>query len=148
MAKLLPDSRLEALRAWLTANNIDPMNVWRDGVLTVVTKNDQRVIVYEAFDLTPDGKRQMDERGQHVAVKRCETPLLVEPPDWWQPYEKPTREQLLEAADRVRKLHIENAHTGDCEYCSLRDYPDYSVPYPCDTVQALNGTTPKGEYPT
>ncbi|MFD9444973.1 hypothetical protein [Streptomyces sp. NPDC060001] len=48
--------------------------------------------------------------------------------------------QRAEAAvERARKLHRRNDHTGDCEYCSARDYPDYSVPYPCDTVQALDG---------
>lgn len=48
-------------------------------------------------------------------------------------------EQFLARADKVRTLHQRNEHTGDCEYCSARDYPDYAVPYPCDTVRALDG---------
>ncbi|MDX3759310.1 hypothetical protein [Streptomyces sp. AK02-04a] len=48
-------------------------------------------------------------------------------------------EQGAQAAARVRVLHRRNEHTGECEYCSVRDYPTYAVPYPCDTVRALDG---------
>ncbi|MEV7140739.1 hypothetical protein [Streptomyces tauricus] len=41
--------------------------------------------------------------------------------------------------ERVRALHIRNANTGDCEHCSEHDYPDYSVPFPCPTIKALDG---------
>jgi hypothetical protein len=37
----------------------------------------------------------------------------------------------------VRALHVRNANTGTCEHCSERDYPDYSVGYPCPTIRAL-----------
>jgi hypothetical protein len=53
--------------------------------------------------------------------------------------EHPNKEQLPTAADRVRVLHRRNENTGECEYCSFRDYPTYAVPYPCDTVRALDG---------
>jgi hypothetical protein len=43
------------------------------------------------------------------------------------------------ALDRVHALHTRNENTDECEYCSARDYPDYAVPYPCDTVRALDG---------
>jgi hypothetical protein len=43
------------------------------------------------------------------------------------------------AIDRVRALHRRNENTGECEYCSARDYPTYAVPHPCDTVRALDG---------
>ncbi|MFE3031543.1 hypothetical protein ACFXKY_07830 [Streptomyces canus] len=43
------------------------------------------------------------------------------------------------ATERVRALHRRNEHTGDCEHCSAGDYPDYSVPYPCPTIRALEG---------
>lgn len=41
------------------------------------------------------------------------------------------------AIERVLALHPRNENTGDCQYCSARDYPDYAVPHPCDTVSAL-----------
>lgn len=44
---------------------------------------------------------------------------------------------LTRAVARVRALHRRNENTGDCEHCSARDYPGYSVPHPCDTVRAL-----------
>jgi len=43
------------------------------------------------------------------------------------------------AIARVRALHRRNENTGECEYCSFRDYPTYAVPFPCDTVRALDG---------
>ena len=43
------------------------------------------------------------------------------------------------AIARVRTLHHRNEHTGNCEHCSERDYPDYGVPYPCPTIRALDG---------
>jgi hypothetical protein len=46
------------------------------------------------------------------------------------------------AVDRVRALHCRNEHTGDCEHCSERDYPDYAVPHPCPTIRALDGEQP------
>lgn len=145
MAKHPHDDRRRALIAWLTANGILPEQKlpW-DADLTIRTEEDgSKTIVYEACVLDKDGQKQLDDRGEFMALETRTAPLIVDPPDWWQPYEKPTRNQLLDAADRVRKLHVENAHTGDCEYCSVRDYPDYSVPYPCDTVQALDGTAPQ-----
>ncbi|WP_329424030.1 hypothetical protein [Streptomyces sp. NBC_01268] len=42
------------------------------------------------------------------------------------------------AIERVRALHARNTHTGDCEHCSARDYPNYAVPHPCPTIAALD----------
>lgn len=140
MAKNPNIDRREALCAWLTANGINPNNVPTDADLTITTADDgTRVIAYEEFDRDADGNRQIDERGTGVARRKCSTLLVVEPPDWWEPYVKPTRDQLLDATDRVRTLHRRNEHTGDCEHCSKRDYPDYAVPWPCATIQALDG---------
>lgn len=135
-----PDDRLDALRAWLKANNINPSDVPIRGDLYLEPDpaGGQR-IVYEAFHLTADGHRHVDERGENAAIERRATPLLVDPPDWWEPYRKPTRNQLLEAVDRILGLHRRNEHTGECEHCSQGDYPDYSVPWPCLTIQALEG---------
>lgn len=49
----------------------------------------------------------------------------------------PTYEGLLTAMERIHALHCRNEHSGECEYCSARDYPDYSVPWPCETIRAL-----------
>lgn len=98
-------NRREAYAAWLTANNINPNLVPLDADVYLDTAPDgTRHIVYEAFHLTPDGHRQVNERGDGVAIERRTTPLLVEPPDWWEPYRKPTREQLLNVLERVKAL--------------------------------------------
>lgn len=139
MAKHPADDRRQALCDWLTANGINPSNVPRDADMTITNRPDGRTLRCEVYDLTPDGYRQVDERGDRVAVITVSVPLKVEPPKWWQPYEKPTRDALLAASERVRTLHRRNEHTGECEYCSRRDYPDYAVPFPCDTIRALEG---------
>jgi hypothetical protein len=134
-----PPDRLEELRAWLTANHINPNHVPIDGDLYLAPHPDGTVhIHYEAFHLTADGHRQLDERGEKAAIERRSTPLLVDPPDWWEPYRKPTRDQLLDAIKRIHALHRRNEHSGNCEHCSKRDYPDYEVPWPCPTIQALS----------
>jgi hypothetical protein len=60
--------------------------------------------------------------------------LLLELVEDWRPKTETSGEQ-----QRVRALHPRNENTDECEYCSARDYPDYAVPYPCDTVRALDG---------
>ncbi|MBC2903173.1 hypothetical protein [Streptomyces cupreus] len=47
--------------------------------------------------------------------------------------------QAEAAIARVHDLHCRNEHSGTCEHCSEHDYPDYSVPWPCPTIRALNG---------
>lgn len=98
-------NRREAYAAWLTANNINPNLVLLDADVYIDTAPDgTHHIVYEACHLTPDGHRQVNERGDGVAVERRTTPLLVEPPDWWEPYRKPTREQFLNVLEHVKAL--------------------------------------------
>lgn len=48
------------------------------------------------------------------------------------------REQRAELtlAGKIRELHRRNDY-GECVHCSARDYPDYSVEYPCETVKIL-----------
>jgi hypothetical protein len=98
-------NRRDAYAAWLTANGINPSHVLLDADVYIETAPDgTRHIVYEACHLDAEGRKQINERGDEVAQERRTTPLLVEPPDWWEPYRKPTREQLLTALDRVRAL--------------------------------------------
>lgn len=131
------EGRRKELCDWLTANHIDPHDVPVDGDLTTDTVDGQRVIRYEAMLRSADGRLVLDDRGEDAAIERRTVPLLVEPPGWWEPYEKPTRPVLLAAVERVRSLHRRNEHTGDCEHCSERDYPDYAVPWPCPTIRAI-----------
>lgn len=107
------DGRRKELCAWLTANSIDIRIVPPDSDLTIDTVDGQRVIRYEAMLISADGRLMLDDRGEDVAIEQCTVPLLVEPPDWWEPYEKPTRPMLLAAVERVRKavadLHADAA---------------------------------------
>lgn len=96
MEKYMSD-REHAIRAWLIANEIDPKDVLLDADMTIEDGPDGRMLRVEVCDLTKDGRRQIDERGKSVATKFVTVPLKSEPPEWWQPYQKPTREQLLEA---------------------------------------------------
>lgn len=134
-----PEDRREALCAWLRANGINPNEVplHSDRYLEPGPDGIQH-IVYEAFHLTADGRRHLDERGKNAAVERRTSPLLVDPPDWWEPYRKPTREQLLEAVDRIRALHHDwEADPGHCAHC--QDGMGTPLPWPCPTIQALEG---------
>ena len=141
-------NRREAYAAWLTANNIDPGHVLLDADVYIEPGPDgTRHIVYEACHLDSEGRRQMDERGTGVAIERRNTPLLVDPPDWWEPYRKPTRDQLLEAVDRIRALHQPQPDgsgfpgSRQCSTCSQDggDGYQYLVPWPCPTIRALEG---------
>lgn len=134
-----PEDRREAFRAWLTANSIRPGDVPIDADLYLDPGPDGTPhIHYEAFHRTADGHVQIDERGKSAAIERRSTPLLVDPPHWWEPYRKPTRDDLLGSIQRVHALHRRNEHTGDCEHCSQGDYPDYAVPWPCATIRAID----------
>ncbi|MGW0948502.1 hypothetical protein ACWD4O_38930 [Streptomyces sp. NPDC002623] len=140
MAKHLVSERQQAIRAWLIANGIVPNHIPVNADITIEAGPDQtRVIVYEAFDLDADGYKQLDELGTGAALNVLRTPLLVEPPEWWKPYVKPSRDTLLAATDRVRALHVRNVETGACEHCSAGDYPNYDVHHPCATIKALDG---------
>lgn len=100
-----PDDRRDAIRAWLKANNINPSDFPIRGDIYLEPDPDggQR-ITYEAFHLDSQGHKHVDERGTGVAIERRTTPLLVDPPDWWEPYRKPTRDQLLGVLKRVKAL--------------------------------------------
>lgn len=149
-------SRRTALREWLTANGIEPNTVPVDGDLTIVDTDGGRVIRCEVYALAEDGRLQLDDRGVSEARETRTVPLVVEPPVWWTPYEKPTREQLLAAVERVRKLHAAvpdhgRFTDGTCpNYCdgsheeppvclSCRTHAGDPVAFPCDTVRALDG---------
>jgi len=137
MAKQPTGSRRVALCAWLTDNGINPRDVPQDADITIEESPTGRILRCEVFDRSPDGHLQADAQGDRIAVKITTVPLKVDPPEWWEPYLKPTREQLLAAVERAHALHRRNENTGDCEHCSELDYPDYAVKWPCSTVLAL-----------
>jgi hypothetical protein len=107
------NNRRQAYAAWLTANGINPNNVPRDAVITISEGTAGRLLCCEVFDLTPDGHRQLDERGEKAAVTVVAVPLKVEPPNWWESYEKPTRDELLAVVDRVEQLAERWKYIGD-----------------------------------
>ena len=97
------DGRRKELCDWLTANHIDPSRVPFDADLTIDDAGNGRVIRVEV-EVTDDADRLvLDAREHRAAVETRTVPLLVEPPAWWQPYEKPTRLTLLATVERVRK---------------------------------------------
>jgi hypothetical protein len=135
--------RREDLCAWLRANGIDPDEVPLDADMTITTvDNDARWLRCEVFVTDANGRRMLNERRTDVARDTVTVPLRAEPPSWWQPHLRPSREQLLEAIAAVGKLHVRNPNTRTCEHCSERDYPDYAVPWPCPTMRALGETEP------
>lgn len=114
MAKYPGEDRRKALCDWLTANGIRPNDVPIDADLTITTEPDgTRIIRYEAFVLDAAGRKTLDERGQNVAIEERTTRLLAEPPAWWQPYEKPTREQLAAELEQARAAIFEQDETID-----------------------------------
>lgn len=102
MAKHLAGDRREAMCAWLTANGINPNDVPQDAEMTISEGTAGRFLNCDVFERTPDGHIQVDERGEKAAVTVIHVPLKVEPPEWWEPYEKPTRDELLRILERVR----------------------------------------------
>ncbi|WP_055693245.1 hypothetical protein [Streptomyces prasinopilosus] len=104
MAKYPDGDRRKAVCAWLTANGINPSDVPQDADMTIDDGPTGRVLRCEVFDRHPDGYIQVDERGEKAAIRVVSVPLTVEPPQWWQPHMKPTRDQLLAVLERVREL--------------------------------------------
>lgn len=138
--------RREAYCAWLTANRIAPGDVLLDSDVYLDTTDDgTRVIVYEGCTRDAQGRKHVNERGDGVALERRTTPLLVDPPDWWEPYRKPTRDQLLDVLAKVRALHQPQPDgTGfpdgqQCRTCSQDggDGYQYLVRWPCPTAKAI-----------
>ena len=107
------DGRRKELCEWLTANGIDPHRVPFDADLTINDTDSGRVIRVEVEVTGDDGRSVLDAREHRAAIEVRAVPLVVEPPSWWEPYEKPTRAALLATVERVRKtvtaLHADAA---------------------------------------
>ncbi len=109
MVKMLSD-RMEAMATWLDALGLAPgsVPVWAD--MTIQDGPNGRTLRCEVYDLTADGHKQVDERGKRVATTFVTVPLKVDPPSWWKPYVKPTRDDLLDVIDKLRKLGPDLEH--------------------------------------
>lgn len=103
MAKHLGNRRV-ALSAWLTDNGINPNDVPAHADMTIDDGPDGRTIRCEVYDRTTDGHIQPDDTGQKVASRFVTVPLLSDPPEWWEPRVKPTRDELLGVVARLRQL--------------------------------------------
>lgn len=113
MAKHPIDDRRAKLCEWLTANGINPSDVPQDADMTISEGTGGRFLCCEVFDRGAAGEVRLDERGEKAAVTVVAVPLKVEPPQWWEPYEKPTRDELLKALARVQELAERWKYTGD-----------------------------------
>ena len=98
------ETRRDAVCAWLRANGINPAHVPRDADINIGVNPAGRYIELDLFDLAPDGKKQIDEHGENAAILTARVPLKVEPPVWWEPNVKPTRDQLLHLVEQLEKL--------------------------------------------
>jgi hypothetical protein len=130
---------------WLRANGVDPNETLRYGELYIDTADDgTRTLHADMYTLDDNGGRFYDERENDVAQHRVVVPLVAEPPNWWKPYRKPTREQLLDAVYAVAGLHQAAPHQSQtiCAHCSALDdqgtTDNAPVAWPCATVAALN----------
>lgn len=103
MAKYLSE-RQEAVAVWLEANGIRPADVPADAELTIEDSPGGRLIRCEVFHYDSTGRRQIDDTGCRVATTFVTVPLAVEPPQWWQPWRKPSRDDLLDTVAKLRRL--------------------------------------------
>lgn len=132
MAKYPAGARRVALCAWLTNNGINPSDVPQDADITIDNGPTGRFLRCEVYDRDPDGHLQADARGNRVATMVVNVPLKVEPPDWWEPQVKPTRDELLATVERVQQLAERWKHTGDRKDSPRRELlqalGEYAVP--------------------
>jgi hypothetical protein len=113
MATIWPEGRREAVCAWLTANGINPKAVPEDADITIGQSSNGRFLRCEVYRLTPDGHPHIDEHDPHRAARIViNVPLKAEPPAWWEPHVKPTRDQLLSVLDRIRALTDDGPPAG------------------------------------
>lgn len=142
-----PDRR-QLVCDWLTANGVDPNRVPLDADITISNYPTRQLLNVELYCLDVNGNKCLDERGQDAARERVSVPLLADPPAWWQPYRKPTREQLLTIVSAVNRLHRGVEHGGQviCAECSALDdkgsTDNAPVAHPCATVKALGQHAP------
>ncbi len=125
--------RRKALCVWLQANGIEPNQVPIDSDLYIEDSPDGRQIHHELYVLDNEGRKTLDVRGNQAARENASTPLTVEPPDWWEPYVKPGRDDLLQAVDKVLALHADE--DGICTGCT--GLGEAYVQWPCPTITAL-----------
>ena len=125
-ASTITDAELEALYARLEAAESDLAELTRarqHGAYTFCAQQVGHVTVAEFARKISEKRNAIGQRAE--AVQYANEQLQ-------------RAEQAESAIVRVRALHKRNEHTGDCEHCSARDYPDYAVPWRCPTIAALD----------
>jgi len=134
----LTEDRQAAICAWLTANNINPSDIPQDADLTIRSQPDgTRFIHYEAYIRdTTTGGIIATERRDGPTIERRTAQLVVEPPAWWEPFEKPTREQLEAERDnayreRAHLIALLAAFTGNAVIAPATDIdePGWQIAY-------------------
>ncbi|WP_202237015.1 hypothetical protein [Actinacidiphila reveromycinica] len=99
----LTDDRRQEVCDWLTANGINPNDVPVDADVEIQGDGDQRTLRCEVYVTNEFGDKVRDETGNDIARNHIGVPLAVEPPEWWEPRIKPTREQLIEQLAEARE---------------------------------------------
>lgn len=125
--------------AWLAERGFDTLvdvegpkhpkrEFWNDQGTLLVTDRKLPAIVY----IDDRGVRFQSWKQVLAELETMDSPTLS----------VPTYDGLLNATEGIYTLHRRNHNTGDCEHCSTRDYPDYSVTWPCETIQVLDRHRP------
>lgn len=110
-----PDQRRDDYAAWLTSLGVDINTVPLDAEFRISRPDDAPpTLTVEVFRTDADGKRIRS--GDNLMRDWLTVPLAIEPPGGHLP-NQPSREQLLAALERVRKLADQWAmlrmHGGD-----------------------------------
>lgn len=121
---------------WLTTLDVDPNHVPITSDLYIETGAAGRELHYEAYVLNATGHRIPDERG-NALVERRAVPLSVEPPEHWQPFRKPTLEQVTAERDEARAA-LAALHEGE-----EPDGDPLAEPTPAQWIWRWNRATPE-----
>ncbi|MGW8988702.1 hypothetical protein ACWGRF_02005 [Streptomyces zhihengii] len=106
-----PPEYRTSIAEWLTALSLTIGDIPASSDLYITGTGDARTLHYEVCIRGTDGRFLLDLDGEPIAEQRT-TPVTVEPPQHWQPRQRPTREQLLAAVERARVIADELTQTG------------------------------------
>lgn len=107
----VPPEYRTAVADWLTALGLATRDIPADTDLYITGTGATRTLHYDVWVRGADGRFLLDLDGEPIAEPRT-TPVTVEPPQHWQPRQRPTREQLLAAVERARAIADELTQTG------------------------------------
>jgi hypothetical protein len=123
---------------WLRANGVDPNRVPTDSDLYIETDdNGHGTLHFEQYDTDAFGRPIPNERGDGAARRPADVPLASEPPEWWRPHSKPTREQLLQQL-AATQAELDALRQGEEVY-----EDEATVPTPGQWIWRWNRLTPE-----